>query len=98
MRAVYAVAADARSIAFLKRAVAISSIVRVILRMFLIERRRLSRRRGLAIDLRVAGVARLQFWAEFLRIQPRLVLHGYGLSSGGFLLRCFRSEERRVGK
>jgi hypothetical protein len=48
---VYAVAAEARSIAFLNRAVAISSIVRVILRMLRIERRRLSRTRGLAMNL-----------------------------------------------
>ena len=39
----------ARSIAFLKRAVAINSIVRVILRMFLIDFRRLSRARKLAM-------------------------------------------------
>src|SRR5436190_703071 len=49
MRLVYAVAAEARSIAFLKRAVAISSIVRVILRMLRIDLRRLSSKRGLAI-------------------------------------------------
>ena len=49
MRFVYAVAADARSIAFLNRAVAINSIVRVILRMLRIEWRRLSSTRGLAI-------------------------------------------------
>ncbi len=49
IRLVYAVAALARSIAFLKRAVAINSIVRVILRMFLIDLRRLSRARALAM-------------------------------------------------
>jgi hypothetical protein len=46
---VYEVAAEARSIAFLKRAVAINSIVRVILRMFLIDLRRLSSALGLAM-------------------------------------------------
>ena len=40
----------ARSIAFLKRAVAISSIVRVILRMLRIDLRRLSRARALAMS------------------------------------------------
>ena len=47
--AVYAVAADARSIAFLNRAVAINSIVRVILRILRIDLRRLSRARALAM-------------------------------------------------
>ncbi len=46
---VYASASVARSIAFLKRAVAISSIVRVILRMLRIALRRLTRTRVLAM-------------------------------------------------
>ena len=49
MRSVYAVAADARSMAFLNRAVAINSMVRVILRIFRIDVRRLSSSRGLGI-------------------------------------------------
>src|SRR5256885_11125287 len=46
---VYAAASVARSSAFLKRAVAISSIVRVILRMLRIALRRVTRARVLAI-------------------------------------------------
>ena len=49
MRWVYADAAVARSIAFLNRAVAINSIVRVILRIFRIDFRRLSRARAFAM-------------------------------------------------
>src|SRR5579884_1366964 len=48
--AVYAAASVARSSAFLKRAVAISSIVRVILRMLRTALRRLTRARALAIS------------------------------------------------
>src|SRR6476646_7632261 len=59
MRLVNAVAAVARSIAFLKRAVAISSIVRVILRMLRIDLRRLSSARALAIFGRVGCAHRL---------------------------------------
>src|SRR5262249_8883771 len=48
---VYASASVARSSAFLNRAVAISSIVRVILRMFCTDLRRLTIARALAIGL-----------------------------------------------
>ena len=48
---VYASASVARSSAFLNRAVAISSIVRVILRMFRIALRRLTIARALAIGV-----------------------------------------------
>ena len=74
MRLVYAVAAEARSIAFLKRAVAISSIVRVILRMLRIDLRRLSSTRGLAMAVR----CRCQ--ESEVRIAMRNDLHGYGFA------------------
>ena len=57
---VKASASMARSIAFLKRAVAINSIVRVILRMFRIALRRVTRTRVLAmVQLLVIGFLRL---------------------------------------
>src|SRR5437588_360658 len=57
---VYASASRARSSAFLKRAVAISSIVRVILRMFWIARRRCTRARVLAMN----AYLQVQFFAR----------------------------------
>src|SRR3954469_2339281 len=59
-RLVKAIEAAARSMAFLNLAVAISSIVRVILRMLRIDLRRLSRARALAMSgdhAEVIGIA-----------------------------------------
>ena len=55
---VYASASVARSSAFLKRAVAISSIVRVILRMLRIALRRLTRARVLAMESHRSAASR----------------------------------------
>src|SRR5262249_15504513 len=68
---VYASASTARSSAFLKRAVAISSIVRVILRMFRIALRRLTRARVLAIDCSQSIMSELSDSNQFpSRIEP----------------------------
>src|SRR6185369_7934791 len=90
MRLVKAVAAVARSIAFLKRAVAISSIVRVILRMLRIDLRRLSSTLGFAIASDVAEVAKLRIALEWPNsCEFSYELYSYGFAFGLFLfLRC----------
>ena len=89
MRLVYAVAADARSIAFLNRAVAINSIVRVILRMLRIDLRRLSSTRGLAMAERCRG--------RKSGVRRNRRLHGDGFASRDSAFFAFVLALRRIG-